>query len=229
MKVIALIPAAGAGVRMDNDVRKQYLKLGGKPILVHTLSRFEQCSRVDEIVLIVPSGEVEYCKKNIINHYHFQKVKKVIPGGKRRQDSVWRGIETIDFCDIVIIHDGVRPFITTSLIEETIWQVKDYGAVIVGVPAKETTKIVSSQAEVVETLKREMIWIIQTPQTFKYNVLKEAYQRAYQDGFYGTDDASLVERLRIKVKIIEGSYSNIKITTLEDLVMGENILRSMMH
>jgi len=226
MKVIALIPAAGAGIRMGGNIPKQFLKLKGKPIIAHTLSRLEECEGINEVVLVLPGDEVKYCQKDIIDHYGFQKIKKIVPGGEKRQDSVYLGLETMPACDIVLVHDGVRPFVTASLLEETIIQADNYDACIVGVPAKDTIKTVSSRLEVIKTLKRKMVWIIQTPQTFRYDILKKAYQQAYQDGFYGTDDASLVERLGVRIKVIEGSYRNIKITTPEDLTMAKNILPS---
>ncbi|MBW2183951.1 MAG: 2-C-methyl-D-erythritol 4-phosphate cytidylyltransferase [Deltaproteobacteria bacterium] len=212
MKVIALIPAAGSGSRMSAKEKKPYLSLGDKPILAHTLSEFEQCSLINEVILIVSKDAIDYCKTSIVEAFKVKKVNKVIAGGPRRQDSVWEGLKILkDDCKLVMVHDR---------------------ATVAAVPVKDTIKIVSKQAEVVETIDRSRVWAVQTPQTFTHNVLKMAYEKAFEEGFYGTDDASLVERLGIKVKIIPGSYDNIKITTPGDLVLGDAVLKrraSKMH
>lgn len=225
MNVIALIPAAGAGRRMGADKNKQYLKLGGRPILVHTLEVFDRCDAISEVYLIVPEDDCAFAC-DIIDSVRFSKNIKVIPGGKERQDSVKNGLNSIYKCNIVMIHDGVRPFVTEEIINRAIEETIKYGATTVAVPAKDTIKSVERDGFVIETLERKKLWQIQTPQTFRYEIIKEAFDRAYVDGFYGTDDAALVERLGYKVKIVEGSYRNIKITTPEDMIIAEAISRS---
>ena len=233
MKVVALIAAAGRGSRMGAKEKKPYLILAGKPILAHTLSEFEQCSLIDETILIVPENEIKYSRISIVEAFTFKKVSKIVAGGLKRQDSVWEGLNVLkNGYELVMVHDGVRPFVSQQTLEKSIRETANYGATVAAVPVKDTIKIVSKQAEVQETIARNKVWAIQTPQTFKYDILKRAYEKAIKDGFYGTDDASLVERLGIKVKIIPGSYENIKITTPEDLALGEAILKrriSTMH
>jgi 2-C-methyl-D-erythritol 4-phosphate cytidylyltransferase len=226
MNVVALIPAAGSGSRMGTTQRKPYLTLEGKPILVHTLTVFEQCSLIKEVLLIVSSSDLEYSGTSIVETYKLTKVNKIVVGGAKRQDSVWEGLKALEGqYGLVMVHDGVRPFVSQGIVENAIHETAYYGATVAAVPVKDTIKIVSKEAEVVETIDRSRVWAVQTPQTFKYDILKMAYEKAYEDGFYGTDDASLVERLGMKVKIIPGSYDNIKITTPSDLVMGEAILK----
>lgn len=225
MNVIALIPAAGAGKRMGGERNKQYFEVGGRPILVHTLEVFDRCDAISEVYLIVPEDDCAFACE-IIDGMRFSKSIKVIPGGKERQDSVRNGLNSIYKCDMVMIHDGVRPFVTEDIINMAIEETNKYGATTVAVPAKDTIKSVDGDGFVIETLERKKLWQIQTPQTFRYEIIKEAFDRAYADGFYGTDDAALVERLGYKVKIVEGSYQNIKITTPEDMVIAEAISRS---
>ena len=225
MNVIALIPAAGAGKRMGGERNKQYLEVGGRPILVHTLEVFDRCDAISEVYLIVPEDDLAFACE-IVDGMRFSKNIKVIPGGKERQDSVRNGLNSIYGCDMVMVHDGVRPFVTEEIIIRAIEETIKYGATTVAVPAKDTIKSVDGDGFVIETLERKKLWQIQTPQTFKYEIIKEAFDRAYADAFYGTDDAALVERLGYKVKIVEGSYQNIKITTPEDMIIAEAILRS---
>ncbi len=211
---------------MGTAQSKPYLLLAGKPILLYTLLELERCSLIDEIVLIVEQGEIEYARASVVKNCKLEKVISIIAGGLKRQDSVWEGLKAVkDDCKLVMVHDGVRPFISQQMLTQSIEVALDCGASIVGVPAKDTVKLVSAQREVLETPDRKTVWLVQTPQTFSYAILLKAYERALQDGFYATDDASLVERLGVPIKIVEGSYENIKITTPEDLAMGEMILR----
>ena len=226
MKTIALIPSAGSGSRMGAKAKKPYLSLGNKPILAHTLLEFEQCPHINEVVLIVSDDEISYSETSIVEAFKVKKVSKIIAGGPRRQDSVWEGLKALkDDCELVMIHDGVRPFVSQEILKSSVHETANFGATVVAVPVKDTIKIVSKQAEVVETIDRSRAWAVQTPQTFAHDILKRAYEKAYKDRFYGTDDASLVERLGVKVKIIPGSYDNIKITTPGDLALGEAILK----
>jgi 2-C-methyl-D-erythritol 4-phosphate cytidylyltransferase len=225
MKADAVIVSAGKGLRFMGGKKKQFTFLGGKPILAHTLEKFETCPLIRSIHLVVGQEDMDYCLKEIIEKNKFQKVSKIVPGGKRRQESVKNGIDALPKdTDIVAIHDGVRPFVTKAMIEDSIHSAGRYGAVILAMPVKETIKISNSDGTVLKTLDRESLWQIQTPQTFQVNVIKEAYYRATEDGFIGTDDASLVERLGVKVHILPGSYTNIKITTLEDLLLANLFL-----
>jgi len=228
MKADAVIVSAGKGLRFmegksirPDHGKKQFHLLGGKPILTHTLEKFETCPLIRSIHLVVGQEDMDYCLKEIIEKNNFQKVSKIVPGGKRRQESVKNGVDALPKdTDIVVIHDGVRPFVTKAMIEDSIHAAGRYGAVILAMPVKETIKISNPDGTVLKTLDRESLWQIQTPQTFQVNVIKEAYSRATEDGFIGTDDASLVERLGVKVHILPGSYTNIKITTPEDLLLA---------
>ena len=206
--------------------KKQFHFLGGKPILAHTLDKFETCPLIRSILLVVGQEDMDYCLKEVIEKYKFQKVSQIVPGGKRRQESVKNGIDALQKdADIVAIHDGVRPFVTKAMIEDSIHSAVRYGAVVLAMPVKETIKMSNPDGTVLKTLDRESLWQIQTPQTFQVNIIKEAYYRATENGFMGTDDSSLVERLGVKVHILPGSYTNIKITTPEDLLLANLFLK----
>ena len=225
MNVTAIIPAAGKGLRLKNEVQKPFLSLSGRPIIAHTLDVFEACNVIDRIIVVFSEEMVGRCSTDIIDAFGYTKVKKVAKGGVKRQDSVYNGLRAIeDGCDIIVIHDGVRPFVTTELIEHSIELCQECQAVITAVPPKDTIKR-GEEGFVVSTLDRTKLWAAQTPQAFAYDLISRAYERAYTDHFYGTDDASLVERLGVRVKILTGSYDNIKITTQEDLYLAENILK----
>lgn len=225
MKVEALIVSAGKGHRFIEGKKKQFHLLAEKPVLAHTLDKFEACPLIHSILLVVGQEDMDYCLKEIIEKYQYKKISQIVPGGKRRQDSVRNGIEVLSKdAEIVVIHDGVRPFVTKEMIEDSIRSAIQFGAVVLAMPVKETIKMVQPDGTVLKTLDRESLWQIQTPQTFQVNVIKEAYHKATEDGFAGTDDASLVERLGIKVHILPGSYTNIKITTPEDLILANLFL-----
>jgi 2-C-methyl-D-erythritol 4-phosphate cytidylyltransferase len=225
MKVEALIISAGKGHRFIEGKKKQFHLLAEKPILAHTIDKFETCPLIHSILLVVGQEDMDYCLKEIIEKYQYKKISQIVPGGKRRQDSVRNGIEVLSKdAEIVVIHDGVRPFVTKEMIEDSIRSAIRFGAVVLAMPVKETIKMVQPDGTVLKTLDRESLWQIQTPQTFQVNVIKEAYHKATEDGFAGTDDASLVERLGIKVHILPGSYTNIKITTPEDLILANLFL-----
>ena len=226
MKADAVIVSAGKGLRFMEGKKKQFYFLRGKPILAHTLDKFETCSLIRSVRLVVGQEDMDYCLKEIVEKYRFQKVSKIVPGGKRRQESVRNGIDALPKdADIVAIHDGVRPFITRAMIEDSIHSAVRNGAVVLAMPVKETIKVSNPNGTVLKTLDRESLWQIQTPQTFQVNIIKEAYYRATEEGFVGTDDASLVERIGVKVHILPGSYTNIKITTPEDLLLANLILK----
>jgi len=226
MKTAAIIPAGGSGKRMQGSLSKQYLLLNGIPILVHTLKVFQNSPMVHDIFLVVPSGDIEFVKQSIVHKYGISKVSRVLPGGQERQDSVKNGLDAVgDDYDIVIIHDGVRPFISEELVDLAILEATRDGAVTAGIPVKDTVKTVDQEGWIVETLSRDRLWLTQTPQAFKREVIKKAHMLASHDHYYGTDDAMLVERAGIHVKMISGSYDNIKVTTKEDLLLAEGIIK----
>lgn len=218
-QVVAIIPAAGVGARMGLTKAKQFIDLCGKPILAVTLSHFQKCNLIDRIVLVVSQDDVDYCKREIVDRYKLSKVFKVIVGGKRRQDSVRKGVESVaNSCRWVLIHDGVRPLVTTELIERIIKAAKDFRAVITGLPVKETVKEIDGQGRVLRSVDRSQLWLIQTPQIFRWEDINLAYQKALTHGWEeATDDAFLIEKMGIPVNIIEGEENNIKVTTSQDL------------
>ena len=226
MKISVIIAAAGKGKRMGKGYNKQYIPLGDKPIVAHTIEVFENMGLIDEIILVVGEGETALAEKDIIYKYNFKKVVKIVEGGAEREDSVYNGLKAVNInCDIVLIHDGIRPFITDSIIEKSIETAKDLGACVVAVRVKDTIKVVNKDMEVDYTPDRDALWAVQTPQTFRYELLLEAYEKLRISDMKVTDDAMLIERSGHTVKIIEGSYENIKITTPEDLILGEGILK----
>lgn len=223
-KTIAVILAAGQGSRMGTKINKQYLHLLDKPVLSHTLEVFEKESLIDGIVIVTREDEIELCYEQAIKPYEFKKVIKVVAGGKERQDSVYRGLKSLPSqCKLVVVHDGARPLVTNNLISQAVTIAGREGAAIAAVPVKDTIKRVVGGL-VVETIPRQEIWAIQTPQVFTKELIIKAYESAYEKGVYGTDDASLVEMLGEKVSIVPGSYENIKITIPEDLDIGKAIL-----
>jgi 2-C-methyl-D-erythritol 4-phosphate cytidylyltransferase len=226
MKTAAVIVSAGKGHRLPGEKKKQFLSLAGKPILCHTLDRFEACPSIDFIHLVVGQEDMTYALQEIVEAYGYRKISQIVPGGKLRQESVKNGIDTLSSeVDIVAIHDGVRPFVTQKMIEESIQGARQFKAVVLAMPVKETIKRVGLDRTVLKTLDRESLWLIQTPQTFQLDLIRQALHKATEDGFIGTDDASLVERIGGKVHILPGSYTNIKITTPEDLILGHLILK----
>lgn len=227
MRIVALVPAAGMGKRMGaGGVNKPFLRIGDKPILAETLLRLESSTEISDIYVIVSKEAEDRCREDIVRQYNLKKVTKIVIGGVERQDSVKNGLDAIESrCDVVMIHDGIRPFVTPELIDESILETWKYGATVVAVPVKETVKTVSYDREILETLDRNKLWLAQTPQTFKYDIIKKAYENAFENGIYGTDDSALVELLGIKIRIITGFYENIKITTPEDLVIAKAFLK----
>jgi 2-C-methyl-D-erythritol 4-phosphate cytidylyltransferase len=224
MKTIAIIAAGGQGKRIEGKLPKQFLMLKDKPILSRTVDKFERCELIDEIILVVPEDYLGYCSQAIVDQYDFKKVRKVICGGDERQDSVYLGLKASpNNTSIVVIHDGARPLISTDKISESIKICEEKKAVVLAVPVKETIKRVE-HGSIVTTLDRDKIWLTQTPQTFEYKLILDAYKKAEEDNFVGTDDSALVERLGYEVTILEGDYKNIKITTAEDLSIAEKLL-----
>jgi len=225
--VSVLIAAAGQGKRMGGSINKQFIKLMGKPILAHTIEAFLKSKYIDEIITIVHEDEVELCKKEVLGQFFPNKEIKIAIGGKERQESVYNGLKKIEDKGknhVVLIHDGARPFINVELINSSIDEVIKNKAVGVGVPVKDTIKVVEGDY-IKNTPPRNTLWSIQTPQSFCKELILEAHRRAVEENYFGTDDCMLVERLGHPIKMIMGSYSNIKITTPEDLILGETILK----
>ncbi len=227
MKTVAIIPAGGAGKRLGLEVAKQYLLLGSLPVLVHTIRVFQIMELVSAIVLVVPKEDVASVQKNIVEKYGLTKVMTVVAGGRERQDSVCNGLQAVpETCDVVIVHDGVRPFVTRDMITRVVAAAAQCGAASIGVPAKDTIKETTDENIVTATLRRQNLWQTQTPQAFGYELLCRAYAEAQRDHFYGTDDASLVERMGVNVQMVAGSHENIKITTPEDLLIAEALMEN---
>ncbi|AEF16362.1 2-C-methyl-D-erythritol 4-phosphate cytidylyltransferase [Thermoanaerobacterium xylanolyticum LX-11] len=227
MFISAIIVAAGKGRRMGTKLNKVFLKLNGKPVLYYTLNVFEKLLELNEIVLVVSNEDIDYCRREIVDKYNFKKVRRIVAGGMERQESVFNGLKAVDSrCDIVMIHDGARPFIDKTTLKKGIEESKLHSAVGIAVPVKDTIKVVDDDNFVVSTPDRTNLMAIQTPQIFEYRLIYEAHLKAMEDGFLGTDDTVLVERLGHKVKLVEGSYRNIKITTPEDLIISEAFLKT---
>jgi 2-C-methyl-D-erythritol 4-phosphate cytidylyltransferase len=231
MKTIAIIVAGGQGKRIEGihpegKLPKQFLMLKDKPILAHTVDKFEECELIDEIILVAPEDYLEYCSQKVVDKYGFKKVRKVVSGGKERQDSVQLGLKACpESTSIVVVHDGVRPLISPDKISESIRICREKRAVVLAVPVKDTVKRVE-HGNIITTLDREKLWLTQTPQTFEYKLILDAYEKAKESKFTGTDDSALVERLGFEVTILEGDYRNIKITTMEDLQVAEKLLET---
>jgi 2-C-methyl-D-erythritol 4-phosphate cytidylyltransferase len=224
MRVIAIIPAAGAGRRMGSAVEKQFLHLRGIPILAHTLRVFDKSPKIDGIVLVVAPQQRQALEGEVLGPHPCEKLLRVIDGGAERQDSVANGLRAIPpECELVVVHDGVRPLVSIDLLEAVLEAAHHYGAAIAAIPAGDTVKQADSQ-KVVATLERETIWLAQTPQIFRAKLLRRAYEKAARDQTVVTDDAALVERIGVTVHLVHGSPENIKVTTPADLLLAEAIL-----
>lgn len=223
--ISVVLPASGIGKRMKSNVNKQFILLREKPILAYTIEKFDNNEYIDEIIVVTREEEKEYCLNEIVKKYNFRKVTNIVGGGAERQDSVYKGLLAVNSsCDIVLIHDGVRPFVRDEDIINSIDGVLKYKACVIGTPVKDTIKKVNVEGDIVETPARSTLWTVQTPQSFYYDIVLKAYDEAIKNKIMGTDDSMLVEKLGYKVRIIEGSYSNIKITTPEDLKLAELLL-----
>lgn len=225
----AIVLAAGQGKRMGTSIQKQFLEIEGYPVLYYALKTFEESEIIDEVVLVTGNGLVEYCQKEIVEKFSFQKVKQIVVGGKERYESVYLGLRALVECapDYVFIHDGARPFIDEAMLERAYNEVCCSGACVIGMPSKDTIKIVNGDGIVTETPDRRYVWQVQTPQVFSYDLIKEAYFMLMQmEEINVTDDAMVLEQVKgIPVKLVEGSYENIKITTPEDLFIAEAFLK----
>ncbi|MBW6486348.1 MAG: 2-C-methyl-D-erythritol 4-phosphate cytidylyltransferase [Syntrophobacterales bacterium] len=225
-KTVAIIPAGGAGRRMGGSISKQYLLLLGKPVLVRALQPFQDSPLIDEIILAVPEEDVAQVRKEIVERYSLSKLERVVAGGNERQDSIRNALACIaDETEIIVIHDGVRPLVTTELIERAIESAGKLGAVATGIGIRDTVKRVAKTGKIEETVLRDGLWLAQTPQAFKRDILLAAYRVAEETGFYGTDDASLVEKAGIPVWMIPGDRENLKVTTHEDMMICARILQ----
>ncbi len=227
--VSVIVAAAGMSNRMGSKINKQFIAIDNKPILVHTLEKFEHCEYIDEIIVVSKEDEVDYCRREIVEKYKFNKVKKIIAGGQERQDSIYNGIMGLNKkSEIVLTHDGARPFIREKDIIKGIQGVINHGACVIGVPVKDTIKVVNDGSDKVHhTPKRSLLWAAQTPQCFWTDILRDGYQYAQEEGIVATDDSSLVEKKGHPITMVMGSYDNIKITTPEDLIIGESLLKDM--
>ena len=218
--VTAIIVAAGNGTRMKKKTPKQFLELKNKPILVYTLETFQKTDIIDKIVLVCQESFILYCHE-LAAKYSLNKIKKIIPGGCKRQVSVGNGLKFVD-TDIVCIHDGVRPFVNQNLIKNIIEECEENDGCICAIKPKDTVKFYNNH--VIKTLDRENIYLAQTPQAFKTNILKSCYIKSQKENIYFTDESSLMEYYNHKIKIIDGDYLNIKITTPEDLFFANAYL-----
>lgn len=238
-KCTAILLAAGQGRRMHSSVQKQYLLLGDKPVIYYSLKTFQD-SFMDDIILVTGNGDEAYCRKEIVDRYHFTKVKEIVAGGRERYDSVYNALQVIKKKDMqipdedgfVFIHDGARPFLTEEILRRTLEAVTTDHACVAGMPVKDTIKVVDEKGYALQTPDRNSLWQVQTPQVFDSRLIIEAYERLMQEkdslaakGIRITDDAMVVETLMgHSVRLVQGSYENIKITTPEDLVTAEAFL-----
>lgn len=232
MKTTAIVLAGGSGKRMNSTVKKQFLEIKGRPLLYYSLKAFQD-SFIDEVILVTSEEDKEYCQKEMIEKYGFHKIKKIVSGGKERYHSVANGVFSADDCDFIFIHDGARPFLTPDILARLLEEVQRSGACVAGMPVKDTIKIADTDGYIETTPRRDLVWMIQTPQVFSYALIKKAYTLLLKEedaliekGISITDDAMVVETLLgEKVKLVEGAYQNIKITTPEDISIAEGFFQ----
>lgn len=228
-QISAIVLAAGQGKRMGSGIQKQFLDLGGYPVLFYSLKAFEE-SQVDQVILVTGEKEIEFCRHEIVERYGFSKVKAVIAGGAERYHSVYEGLKQVPASsDIVLIHDGARPFVDLEIIDRTIQAAEAFGACAAGMPSKDTVKIADENGFAASTPERSRVWMVQTPQAFSRTLICQAYQTMMSDESLQkgvTDDAMVAERLTgTPVRLVEGSYENIKVTTPEDMEVAAAILK----
>ena len=226
LKVI--IAAAGSSSRMgpEIEVNKPYIKLKGKPILTYSLGFFDAITWVDEVIIMAAPEEVEYCQQAIVKKYGYQKVTAVLPGGARRQDTIWQGLQYLSKrgSTYVAVHDGARPFLSYGVFYQLCLEAYHFGATVPGVKVKDTVKLVNEGNVVTKTPPREYLFAVQTPQVFHFERIYQAYERALHENFYGTDDAGLYERFIGPVRLVESERDNLKITTPLDLILAEQVV-----
>ncbi|MDX5474096.1 MAG: 2-C-methyl-D-erythritol 4-phosphate cytidylyltransferase [Bacillaceae bacterium] len=223
MSYQVIIPAAGQGKRMNAGMNKQFIELNQKPVIIHTLLVFEKDPLCEQVLLVINEQEKETFQTLLAKH-QITKVKKLVSGGNERQESVYNGLQAAKKDGIVLVHDGARPFIRQTYIHQLVEKATKTGAAIVAVPVKDTIKKVTNGIAV-ETVERSSLWSVQTPQAFRFSILLDAHEKARQENYLGTDEASLVERIGLDVHIVEGDYENIKLTTQEDLLYANAILQ----
>ncbi|NLY43687.1 MAG: 2-C-methyl-D-erythritol 4-phosphate cytidylyltransferase [Clostridiaceae bacterium] len=220
----AIIVAAGSGTRMGYSKNKLFLTIADRPVLAYTLQSFEECKMIDEVILVTRQEDIMLCKE-IIDISGSGKVSKIIAGGRERQHSVYNGLKEIsNNAALVAVHDGARPFVLPEHIEAAVKSAWEHGAAALGVRVKDTIKVVDEDLNIVKTPDRSRLWSVQTPQVFRVDILKAAHEEAAREGIEATDDCALVERMGYTVKMVEGSYKNIKITTPEDILFAEAIV-----
>lgn len=232
----AIVLAAGQGKRMGTSVQKQYIELEGRPVIYYTLQTFQESEIIDDIILIVGKGQISYAQEEIVERYRFTKVGAIVEGGKERYDSVWQGLKALRTADglpgnlkeaYVFIHDGARLFVDEGILRRGYDTVILYRACVAGMPSKDTIKLVDDDTFAVQTPQRKFVWTVQTPQVFEVSLIIEAYSRLMREEYINvTDDAMVVEQMMdVPVKLFEGSYTNIKITTPEDLEVAKVFLK----
>jgi len=228
-KCTAIVLAAGKGSRMGTKIQKQYLEICGKPVLYYSLAAFEASPVIDEIILVTGEGQIDYCRENIVEAYSISKVTNIVTGGKERYESVYKALKEMKPEGYVFIHDGARPFVDEAIIERTYYAVTEYRACVAGMPSKDTVKIVDEKGFAVNTPQRSRVWCVQTPQVFETELIQRAYFKLMENKENETgitDDAMVVERMEsCAVKLVEGSYENMKITTPEDLPIAESLIK----
>lgn len=235
MKNVAIVLAAGSGKRMQSDVKKQYMQIAGKPLIYYALHTFEQSDIITDVILVTGADDIDFCKQDIVEEYGFSKVRDIVAGGKERYHSVMAGIDAISKaggCEYVFIHDGARPFVDEAMLGRLYEDVKVTEACVAAVKSKDTVKLANTADYVVSTPNRDLTWIIQTPQVFEYELIKEAYGILKEEecglpcqGIVVTDDAMVVETwTKHRVKLTVGRYENIKVTTPDDVIMAELIV-----
>ena len=223
--VSAIVLAGGRGKRMGSVQSKQYINLNGRPILYYTLNRFINNKNIDRVILVIPEDELEFCQKEVLDKYNL-KVDSIALGGKERQDSVYNGLKKASECDIVLIHDGARPFVSEKIINDGIKLAKLYGAAAPGVMPKDTIKVKNDKGFSVETPDRSNLVAVQTPQVFDYKMILECHEKVKENKLEVTDDTMVVELFGNDVYLYDGEYTNIKITTPEDLILAQYLVES---
>ncbi len=224
---VAIVPAAGRGLRMGGTVPKQFLALGGEPLVVHSLRVLQRSPVIDHIILAVPEADFDYCLNDLAVRFGFSKIRRVVAGGKERQDSVRHALEHVpEETQIVVVHDAVRPFLTERMIAEVVEAAYREGGAIIALPMRDTVKQVGLEHRIERTVDRKSLWLAQTPQAFRRDRLLNGHRKAHAEGVHATDDACIFEWTGHPVVVVEGSGENIKVTRPEDMVIGEAILAS---
>ena len=224
---MALVPAAGRGLRMGGAIPKQFLALGGEPLVVHSLRVLQQSPVIDEIILAVPQADLDYCLNDLAVRFGFSKIRRVVAGGKERQDSVRHALEHVPVdTQTVVVHDAVRPFLTAQMVADVVEAAQRVGGAIIALPMRDTVKQVGLEKHIERTVDRTPLWLAQTPQAFRRDWLLQVHRKAHAEGVHATDDAFLFEWAGHPVVVVEGSGENIKVTRPEDMIIGEAILAS---